>query len=90
MAAVVGLYAWGLARAAWVADRDRLERLVSARAVEVEERAPERLGGPENRRGGVSSLSRQRAAHREIGNLDRTRLTSSGGLRMSMLIPVCG
>ena len=57
VAAVVGLFAWGLARAASVGDRDQLERLVSARAVDVEERAPERLAGPEDRRGGFSSLS---------------------------------
>ena len=56
VAAVVGLFAWGLARAASVGDRDQLEQLVSARAVEVGERA-ERLGGPEDRRGGFSSLS---------------------------------
>jgi hypothetical protein len=56
VAAVVGLFAWGLARTASEGDRDQLERLVSA-CVEVQERAPERFAGPEDRLGGVSSLS---------------------------------
>lgn len=57
VAAVVGFFAWGLARAASLGDRDQLEQLVSARAVEDQERAPERLAGAEDRRGGSSSLS---------------------------------
>jgi hypothetical protein len=49
VAAVVGLFAWGLARAAAVGDRDRLEQLAFARAV-AEEQAPERRRSPEDRR----------------------------------------
>ncbi len=46
VAAVVGLFAWCLARAAAVGDRDQLEQLAFARAVEAEERR----AGPEDRR----------------------------------------
>lgn len=48
--ALVGFFAWGLARAAAVGDRDQLEQLASARAVEAEAQAPERRAGPEDRR----------------------------------------
>lgn len=50
LAVVGGLFAWGLARAAAVGDRDQLEQLASANAAEAEEQAPERRTGPEDRR----------------------------------------
>lgn len=37
VAAVVGLFVWGLARSAAVGDRDQLEQLAWARAVEADE-----------------------------------------------------
>ncbi len=58
VAAVVGLFAWALARSAAVGDRDQLEQLAFARAVEAEEQAPERRTGPEDRR----AATRPRAA----------------------------
>ncbi len=50
VAAVVGLFVWGLARAAALGDRDQLEQLASARAVEAAAQARERRAGPEDRR----------------------------------------
>lgn len=49
VAAVVGLFVWGLARAAALGDRDQLEQLASARAVEAEERGRERRAGEDRR-----------------------------------------
>lgn len=49
VAAVVGLFAWALARAAALGDRDPLEQLASAGAVEAEARAYERRAGLEDR-----------------------------------------
>ena len=49
-AAVVGLFAWGLARAAALGDRDQLKQLASAGSVEAGERVGERRAGPQDRR----------------------------------------
>jgi hypothetical protein len=48
--AVVGLFAWALARAATVGDQDQLEQLQFARAVKAEKPALDRRGGLEDRR----------------------------------------
>ena len=50
VAAVIGLFAWGLARAAAMGDRDQLEQLAFARAAEADRRAEEPRAGPEDRR----------------------------------------
>ncbi len=49
-AAVVGLFAWALARAAALGDRDQLEQPAFARSVEAGERVGERRAGPPDRR----------------------------------------
>ncbi len=51
VAAVVGLFVWGLARAAAIGDRDQLEQLESKRAVEADIRPLDPRVGPEDRRG---------------------------------------
>ena len=50
VAAVVGLFAWALARAAAVGDRDQREQIELQRAVEAEQSATERRVGSEDRR----------------------------------------
>ncbi len=50
VAAVVGLFVWGLARSAALGDRDQLEQLAFTRAAEVQESTPEGRTGPEDRR----------------------------------------
>lgn len=50
VAAMVGLFAWALARAAAWGDREQLEQLALAGAVEAEGLAHERRAGPEDRR----------------------------------------
>ena len=50
VAAVVGLFAWALARAAALGDRDQLEQLALAGAVAAEARAHDRRAGPADRR----------------------------------------
>ncbi len=50
VAAVVGLFVWGLARAAATGDRDQVEQLDFARAVEADMRAPDRRADEEERR----------------------------------------
>ena len=53
VAAVVGLFVWGLARSAAVGDRDQLEQLAWARAVEADEaqgRLDSRRVGSDDRR----------------------------------------
>ncbi len=49
-AGVVGLFVWGLARAAAIGDRDQLEQIDLARAAEADMHAADRRGGAEDRR----------------------------------------
>ena len=48
--AVVGLFVWALARSAAIGDRDQLEQLDFARALEAEKSAPDRRLDREDRR----------------------------------------